>query len=236
MLKIFENFLETIYPKNYTCDICGKEIFDGGSLCKTCTNTLTFNNKHTCTVCGRHTDADEICIECKALAPKYKMAVSPLVYEGGAITLIHKFKKSDAYLKEYFADIIAPKCAKFDDAEALCSIPLTKRSLANRGYNQAELLAQSLGKRLNLPIIYNALIKKKQTEEQKTLNRAEREQNLAGCFKADKNLVKGKTLILVDDVMTTGATADEACTALLKAGAAKVYFATIASVTYKGEM
>jgi ComF family protein len=113
---------------------------------------------------------------------------------------------------------------------------MTKKAEKERGYNQSEILAQALAKRLALPYIKGATIKVRGTPPQKTLTRREREKNLAGCFKADKKLVNGKTLILVDDVLTTGATANAVCDALKKAGAKAVYFATVASVEYKKEL
>ena len=89
---------------------------------------------------------------------------------------------------------------------------------------------------LSLPLLKNAIQKVKQSDTQKLLSREERLKNLQGCFKADRNEVKGKTLIVVDDVLTTGATADAVCRELKKRGAKKLYFATIASVEYKLEL
>lgn len=96
-------------------------------------------------------------------------------------------------------------------------------------------MAQELAERLNLPLL-PVLIKTKDTKEQKSLTRRERENNLKGCFAARKSEVEGRTFLVVDDVMTTGATADEAAATLKKKGAKAVYFAFIASVEYKKEI
>jgi ComF family protein len=234
--KLVDNVLSYAFPKNFTCDICGIEVFKGTNLCPECLNKITFNNQATCPVCGRKTTTNSLCFECKDLAPLFKKAVSPLVYKEGAVALVHKFKSNSGYLKEYFADLIAPKCADFVGAQAICYVPMTKKAIKKRGYNQSELLAKALSERLQLPILYDALTKIRETAEQKNLTRKEREENLGSCFKADKQLVENKVLILVDDVLTTGATAETATKALLKAGAKTVYFATIASVEYKREM
>lgn len=223
------------FPEKYTCDLCGIEIY-GGNLCKTCRSAVTFNDGKTCPVCGRRTETEELCLECKAQAPLFQRAVSALVYEGGAVALIHKFKNGNGYLKEYFADLLMKKCNVFFGAQAICFVPCGPKAYKTRGYNQAELLAKALGKRLNLPVFANLLTKKRETEEQKTLTRREREKNLADVFRADKKLAEGKTLLLVDDVMTTGATADAAVAALKKAGAKCVYLATVASVEYQREI
>lgn len=232
-MKLKDRFLNLLFPEGATCEICGKEIFDGGRFCRECKKTVVFNDGATCPLCGRKTANPVLCLECKDDAPPYKKAVSALSYEGGAKKLIYKFKGGSAYLKEYFADLIAPKCLSISDADCICFIPTTKKVERKRGYNQAEILAYSLSERLNLPVLRGALVKKKETPQQKALSKRERAENLAGCFMAYKDKVAGKTIILVDDVMTTGATASAACSALMKKGARAVYFATVASVTYK---
>lgn len=224
---------ETFFPESFTCDICGIETFDA-NICPDCLKTMTFNDKSTCPVCGRKTARHEICLECKAETPQFKKAVSPLVYDGGAVTLIAKFKNGCGYLKEYFSDLIAAKLENFPKADCIVFVPMTKKAVRRRGYNQAELLAKSLSERMQIPLLIDGLIKDKDTAAQKTLSKKERAVNLAGCFKAgNRGAVKGKAVLLVDDVLTTGATADAACKKLLQAGAKCVYFATVASVEYK---
>ena len=230
----FLKFLgEAVFPRSFTCDICGIETFDG-NLCPDCLKTITFNNKATCPVCGRKTVRPEICIECKADAPLYKKACSPLVYENGATALIAKFKNGSGYLKEYFADIMAESLKCLSDFDCIVYVPMTEKAVRKRGYNQAELLANSLSERLNKPVIKDALIKETDTAEQKNLSRKERAKNLSGSIKVEKcDEIKDKTVLLVDDVLTTGATADTVCRKLLSAGAKRIYLATVASVEYK---
>jgi ComF family protein len=232
MIELLDKIMGAMFPRNYTCDICGREVFKNSNLCDDCKELVTLNDQHTCPVCGRKTNVDQLCLECKDYAPAFKKAISALVYKQGVITLVHKYKNDNGYLKEYFADLIAPKCDDFDGADCLVCVPMTKKSEARRGYNQSEILAKALAKRLKLPYIKGAVRKVRQTPPQKTLSRREREKNLEGCFKADKRLVKGRTPILIDDVLTTGATANAVCEALKAAGAKTVYFASIASVEY----
>ncbi|MDE6868958.1 MAG: ComF family protein [Clostridia bacterium] len=224
---------EALFPKSFTCDICGIETFDS-NLCPDCLKTVTFNNGTTCPVCGRKTFSPEICLECKAEAPRFKKAVSALVYDGGGAALISIFKNGCGYLKEYFADLITEKADNIANADCIVYIPMTKKAERRRGYNQAELLAKSISKRLNIPVLKNGLIKTTETAAQKSLAKKERASNLADCFKVDKpEKIKDNTVLLVDDVLTTGATADAACKKLLHAGAKCVYFAAVASVEYK---
>lgn len=225
-------FADSVFPEKFTCDICGIEIFDG-HFCKDCLKQITFNSGETCPVCGRKTPNNRLCLECKAKLPAFKRAVSPLVYEKGAIPLIAKFKNGQSYLKEYFAELI---CAKLNliDADCIVYVPMTKDSEIKRGYNQAKLLAESISQRIGIECINGAILKIKDTPEQKSLSKDEREKNLEQCFKvADVSLVKGKNILLVDDVLTTGATAEAITKKFLKAKAKGVYLATVVSVEYK---
>ena len=233
MIKLGKLLSEALFPRSFTCDLCGIETF-GNSLCPDCLKTVTYNNGTVCPVCGRKTAIAEICMECKAKAPVFKKAVSPLIYENGAKVLIAKFKNGSAYLKDYFAEIIADKLKDFPEFDYIVSVPMTKKRERERGYNQSALLAKSLSERIGIPFLSNALIKTKETSAQKSLSRKEREKNLTGCFKVEKrDLIKGKTVLLVDDILTTGATAEAIGNKLLGAGAKRIYLATVASVEYK---
>lgn len=157
-----------------------------------------------------------------------------MVYEGGGVALVAKFKNGGAYLKEFFADILAEKLKELPAPDCMVYVPLTKKSLNRRGYNQTKLLAKALSERTKIPVVYGAVEKVKTTAEQKGLTHKERRKNLNGAFKAVKKAeLSGKTVLVLDDVLTTGATADEVCSTVLKAGAAQVYFASVASVEYK---
>lgn len=232
-MKFFNLLKENLFPDNYTCDICGVETF-GTNLCADCLKKTPFNNLATCPVCGRRTVRPEICLECKEESPPFKKGVSALVYEDNACVLISKFKNGKGYLKEYFADLLFEKVAYLSRFDCIVYVPMLKKAERLRGYNQSKLLALALSERVNVPVIKDALVKVKETGEQKSLSKKERKENIAGCFKvAKKEEIKGKSILLVDDVLTTGATAFEITKILLKAGARTVYFATVASVEYK---
>lgn len=229
---MIKEILDVLFPRNFTCDICGIETFGGENLCKECKKKVSFNDGATCPVCGRMTVRPEICIECKAEPPAFWKGVSALAYEDNTVILIHKFKKNSAYLKEYFADLLAPKIAALPPHDAIVYVPMLDKDVRKRGYNQSKLLAKAISKRTGTPVIDGAIVKVKPTKEQKSLTRKERIQNLDGCFIVEKD-VKDKTLLLVDDVLTTGATADALTKILLKAGAKTVLFASVASVKYQ---
>ena len=230
-MKIGKFIKESLFPLSFTCDSCGIETFDG-NLCPDCLKEMTFNDKITCPVCGRKAERQEICIECKAKPPLFEYGMSALIYDGTAIKLIHKFKNGDAYLKEYFADLIVAKLDVLAPIDYIAYVPMTKKAERKRGYNQAKLLAESISKRINVPVC-DAIEKVKDTTAQKSLSGKDREKNLKNSFKAkSKDALLDKNILLIDDILTTGATADAVSSALFKAGAMKVFLATIASVEY----
>lgn len=234
-MKFFGRLLDIFFPEDFTCDICGREVFGGERFCKTCKPTVIFNDGETCPVCGRKTRVSELCMECKSFAPSFDKAVSAFVYDGGVKKLVVGYKNGKSYLKEYFADRLYEKCKAFTDIDCVCYIPMLPAAQRKRGYNQAQLLAAALSKRLGVPLLKDGLVKTKKTDQQKFLTKKERLLNLTGSMRADANLVKGKTILLVDDVLTTGATAEAATVELKRRGAVKVYFAAVASVELKGQ-
>lgn len=228
---MIKEILDILFPRSFTCDICGIETFGGENLCKSCKEKVVFNDKATCPVCGRKTVRPEICIECKAEPPAFWKGVSALSYEDNSVILIYKFKNKSAYLKEYFADLLTPKIKTLPPCDAIVYVPMLDKDVRKRGYNQSKLLAKAISERIEIPVIDGAIVKVKPTKAQKSLTRKDRLQNLEGCFKVEKD-VKERTLLLVDDVLTTGATADTLTKLLLKAGAKTVMLATAASVKY----
>ncbi|MBE7089033.1 MAG: ComF family protein [Clostridiales bacterium] len=232
--EIFKNLFKELFPQNFTCDLCGKEIFEGDNFCPECKKRIIKNDQATCPVCGRKTAIDEICLECKADPPKFDRAVSPLIYQDGSAQIIARFKNGEGYLKEYFCDLMQQSAQEFLPVDFVICVPMTKKAERKRGYNQAELLAKGLCKRLNLQFEREVVLKIKETEEQKSLSKQKRLENLKGCFRLHKKAIcKDKTILVVDDVLTTGATSDAVCRLLKNAKAKRIYFISIASVEYK---
>lgn len=226
----FKKFVsESVFPPKMRCILCDVEIFEG-ELCSDCLKPLSFNDGETCPKCGRKTAKSEKCIECKAHMPPYDRAFSPLVYEGGSAELVNAFKNGRPYIAKYLSALMTAKTQEIPRADGIVCVPMTDRALRRRGYNQSELLAKELSAETGVPFIEGAVVKVKDTPAQKDLSRTERLKNLQACFKADKSLVSGKTLIVTDDVMTTGATAECMALTLKNAGARAVFVVISASV------
>lgn len=225
--------LLSLEKRNLTCHICGAEVFLGEDICKKCLSTLTFNDKTFCLVCGRATADEGVCMECKTNRPKVERARSRFIYDGDARGLILSYKNGARYLSDYFSKEIEPLLREhFPDAELITFVPMYKGDKNVRGFNQSEELALRLGERTGIEVKELA-IKKKRTARQKKLSLKERRQNLIDCFKIADRSFKDKTVVIVDDVLTTGATVDALATIFKERGAKKVYALTVASVKYE---
>ena len=118
---------------------------------------------------------------------------------------------------------------RFKESDVLVPIPLARKKLKNRGYNQAEEIAKKLGKELKIPVIIDCLIKIRENLPQMELSKEERQENIKGVFEIkNKEKIQGKKILLVDDVYTTGATMEECAKVLKQAGAREIWGVVVA--------
>lgn len=230
--KIWNWLLELFFPSNLKCIFCGRDIPDPKvCYCEDCAETLKFNVGQRCKVCDDLVSADsEVCENCKSHHKSFEKAVAPLVYQDAVRGVVLKLKNSNArYLAEPMARMMFERLQKENfDFDLLVPIPLSPKSLSKRKFNQAKLLADELGKLCNKPVDSTSLVKRKQTRHQKELGFLDRQKNLEGAFKIeDRAKILNKNILLVDDVMTTGATANE-CAKVLKKYANHVFVVTFA--------
>lgn len=219
---------------NFTCDICGREVFDNERVCQKCREKLPWNDEIFCPLCGRKQLEAGICLDCKQKPPEYDLARSCFVHEGEAAMLMLKFKRGAKYLYRTACDFLQPLLEReFPDAEALTFVPMTACAEKKRGYNQSRLMAEELARRCGKQLL-DVTEKRRDTDEQKTLGREERAKNLEGCFHVfDRKAVKGRQIVIVDDIMTTGATVGELASVLFRAGARSVYVLSVTSAINK---
>lgn len=235
-VKTFLSKLITAFAFNpkWRCNVCGKEIFDGEYFCKECLDSLPFNDQSICEHCGRKTKiAEDYCLTCKGVLTEVDKARSCFDYDGSIKKLILGAKyNGKKYLLEIFSEYLSALYFKnLFAVDYLTFIPMTSKAERKRGYNQSKVMCELVSGKVNVPVFYGA-VKKKETPRQAKLDRSQRLKNLTDVFKIeDKKLIEGKKVLIVDDVTTTGSTAEALAKKLKSAGAQTVYLLTVASVS-----
>lgn len=230
------SLLNLFFPPQ--CLVCETLVPAHGTLCTGCWNGVPFISQPMCACCGSPlefaVDDTTLCGECLRQHPPFSRARSAFVYNDASRTLVLKLKYQDEmYLAPIFAGWMASAGAELVRAsDAIVPVPLHYWRMMSRRYNQSLLLARGLSKHTGLPLLADTLRRTRHTRQQKGLTRAQREKNVQGAFSVlGAEAIKGKTILLVDDVITTGATLDACTQALLKAGAAQVNVLTLARRT-----
>lgn len=226
-----EKLLDWVYPEDIKCFGCGKDLKVKNiyNICADCKPNFPLNDGRGCVKCGGYVfGGSQYCTMCKGRERSFEKARAPLAYRGLVKRIIRRFKyDGEKFYCRYFARIIADEYAKSDfDVDVVVPVPMTDKRVKERGYNHAELIAREFCKIMDLPLDAETLIRLHDTESQTRKNASERRRNLEGAFKlTTKNAFKDKNVLLIDDVMTTGATAHE-CAKTLRAK--KVFVLTVA--------
>ncbi len=217
------------------CISCGAAVTEAATLCAECWRGLTFLGAPCCACCGLPFEFDlgesALCGDCVRRLPTFDRARAALRYDDSSRKLILGFKHGDRlhpapafgqWLKRAGAELIG-------DADFTVPVPLHWTRLFARRYNQAAILAQALRAAGGPPVMPDALIRTRRTPPQGKGNREARRRNVAAAFAVKPGRdVKGKRIVLIDDVFTTGATAAECARVLKRRGAARVDVLTLA--------
>lgn len=213
------------------CPACREPLGDDGGLCATCWSRLSFIAPPYCERLGIPFVYDPgpgiLSMQAIADPPAYTRARAAVRYDGVARDLVHAFKYADRLdlaplMGRWMAQAGGTLLA---DADALVPVPLHWRRLWARRFNQAAALATVMAQASGVPLLLDVLKRTRATPQQIGLARAERARNVQGAFRVPtdrRSDVKGRRLVLVDDVLTTGATVDTCARALLRAGAGQV--------------
>jgi len=229
--------LDTLLPPG--CMLCGEPVAEPGRLCATCWPKLDFIAAPLCPCCGTPftlpVPQGLLCGACIAKPPRYRRARAALVYGGGGRDLVLRFKRADRTdLARGLADLMARAGADLlKDADLIVPVPLHRGRLWRRRYNQSALLALALARRSGKPAMPDLLHRLRATPSLGGLGREQRRRALVGAIRvnpARRERVRGKAILLVDDVFTTGATTGACLRALQQAGAASVDILTLARV------
>jgi ComF family protein len=216
------NLIHRLWPGH--CVVCGGPSADGADLCRPCHRELPWLERP-CPRCGlplpEPAGPAAPCGACLRQPPPFSACHAPFLYQPPVSRLIASFKYRDRYS---YGRALAIELARRVDAgavDALLPVPLHWRRRWTRGFNQAEVIADQLGRMLTLPVHARWLRRRRSTPPQQGLDAQARALNLRGAFALD-HAPTGLRVALVDDVVTTGATAAELSRLLLAAGAATV--------------
>ncbi len=235
--KFFRGLVDILYPK--TCLSCKTRLITEAFICPDCTYKIRKNIPPFCARCGRHLEKQNlnknICPACLKTPLHFDRAFSPCIYEGVIQNLIHQFKYNN---KQFLGPVLARLMNEFireygislDFIDQIIPIPLNSTRMREREFNQAEILSRYIAEELKKDVFKDLLIRSRNTFSQTGLKNNQRLENVKGSFKVTNNeLVKDRNVLLVDDVLTTGATASEAAFTLKNAGTNIVFVLTLAN-------
>ena len=240
-MKVFKKFLKIFFPNH--CLSCEKIINEEQDFCSNCWTKLQLITDPKCPICSYPFDVEikgmqPLCGKCLQKKPPYDKAITIFRYNPIIKKIISDFKYRDqTFLAKKLTRILL-KIAKDEigDADLVIAVPLHPIRLRKRKFNQAALLGKFLSKNIPQSKFYpDFLLKVKQTKSQAELGMKEREKNLKRVFLVNKkyrDLVTNKNVLLVDDVITTGATLESCAKELRRRGAKKITVLTIAKTVF----
>lgn len=218
--------MDWLYPP--VCAGCG---IAPARFCPQCLASINRITLPQCPVCGNLLSSGKsVCEDCAEKNHNFSAIASWAEYTDPLRSAIHAFKyKNDLGLGDLFAcylvDLLKQKKYQFN---VIVPVPLSNSRRRKRGFNQSLLLARPISLYFHIPLAVNALRRIKETDSQVHLNAMERETNMEGAFCGNPATLKGKDVLLVDDIITTGATMNHCASSLLTAGARSVYGISLA--------
>ena len=218
--------LDLLFPPR--CLGCGR---GGGFLCPSCVEAFPRIEPPLCPRCGIPLEVEVLCPRCLESPPTADGIGSVFLFDGLVRETVHQLKYRNLRamalpLGRLLAEYLDPHPLP---ADALVPVPLHSGRLRRRGFNQASLLAGHMGRILGLPLVENALVRLQDAPSQAgAASAAERHGNVRGAFSCRGQGLRGRRVLLVDDVCTTGATLDACALALKEAGVASVWGLTVA--------
>ena len=218
------------------CRYCGTLLDYGEELCKDCEKDLPRIEGPRCKHCG----AGKKRCQCEKHRMRFDGITAPFYYEAGVLKGLHRLKFGEkSFMAEIFAEDMAKSVKKdFEEInfDFITFVPFSRFQKRTRHYNQSELLAEELGKKLSISV-KKALVKLFDTQVQHKMSQYRRKGNVFGVYDTNENVdVADKTILLVDDIKTTGATFNECAKMLKIRGAEKVYCLSVAMTGKKEDI
>jgi len=222
--RSFWSALDLLFPP--FCGGCGKS---GSRWCAECQRRVQIISGTVCEVCGLPLDVSGICDTCRLERPHFHALRAWAVFEDPVRNVLHKLKyRRDVALGDAIAAHMVQYVKGLNwDIDMIVPVPLGRKRQNERGYNQVGMIAKPLALALGVEFAPKALVRRKETRSQVGLSKVERRKNVDGAFQSGAG-VNGKTILVLDDVSTTGSTLSSSADALLASGAKSVYALTVA--------
>jgi ComF family protein len=237
--KLMKGLIDVVFPR--VCLACrqpAKEaLLIDNLICAQCWGKIKKNPPPFCHCCGKHLKGKHlvknICGQCLKGKLHFDRAFSPCLYEGVAKELIHQFKYKNKEhlgrpLSRLMIEFIREYNVPMEYVDVIVPVPLHKSRLYEREFNQAHVLSKPIAEEFGKRVLADVLIRHRRTKTQTDLEERERFLNVQGSFSiVDRKKINGANCLLIDDVLTTGATASEAASVLKNAGAHIVFVLTL---------
>jgi len=222
--NLIGNFKNLIFPS--VCIFCQKPI-KSGYLCDNCASEIVYSGQR-CIKCSK--PVNQSTVLCSNCSQKHYYEKGFVLWSYNNQKVAQLIKWSKFYGHFYYLNVIKNfqkyiDLSIFDGVEALVAVPMHKKDLQKRGFNQSVIIAKILSKFSGLPVCYNMLEKTKQTKQQVELKMIERQNNLKNAFIVNPKAKRFKKVLIVDDVLTTASTINECARVLLNSGIKANFFA-----------
>lgn len=224
--NFYNTILNLIYPAR--CGFCNEITATSYFICENCRHKLKQSYMNRCRYCGKITLSDDVCKECSEKKIYYDKLVFFSEYTKEFRDKIHSYKFHDKkFYYNFFEELIYDRLCGIK-ADIIIPVPVSKERLKDRGYNQSALIGEKLAKDMKIEYSGEILIKIRDSEKQSMQSFRKRQESVKNIFQITDILrVRGKSVILIDDVFATGSTANECSKELIKAGAKSVIVAVI---------
>lgn len=234
--RVTAGFLHLLYPKR--CPLCDRAMYTPFlsreyPICGPCREQAEYVGEPACKKCGKPLtdERGEYCQDCISHSHTFLQGKALWVYKGSVKASIHRLKYGNRreYGKAFAQELVRQYGGwiRRNGIAAIIPVPLHKKRRRQRGYNQAEIVAEEMGRLMKLPVYSKVLLRCVHTRPQKELNDKERKNNLKKAFKISGNELQLDYILLVDDIYTTGSTMDGAAETLREAGASHIYAVSV---------
>lgn len=227
VLSFLNSALSLFYPQS--CGVCGA---DGDVLCEKCIAGFhIIRDDEVCPVCGRWLGRSVVCGSCSGSKMWFGRGAFGFEYDGAVREAIHAFKfQGSRKIGRQLVKLVSDKFHGLDrEVDSIIPVPVSERRLRERGFNQSYIIADEIAALTGLTVDHTVLHKNEGVRDQFSLSRDERKRNIRGAFRVkDPDSVRGRRILLVDDLFTTGYTAAEAARTLIRAGSSDIVLFALA--------